>query len=55
MSRNFWTCTEDDFKKKSVSDLSIDECEKLADYFLNNILEKVESEEHPNSKQVIKM
>jgi len=47
--------TEDEFKKKIISDLSIDECEKLADYFLNNILEKIESEDHPNSKQVIKI
>lgn len=54
MSRNFWTCNEDEFKK-NISDLPVDECEKLADYFLNSILEKVESEDHPNSKQVIKI
>lgn len=52
MSRNFWTCTEDEYKKKVVADFSFDECDKLADYFLNNILEKVDSEDHPNSKQV---
>lgn len=50
MSRNFWTCNEDEFKKNE-SDLSVDECEKLADYFLNSILDKVQSEDHPNSKQ----
>jgi len=55
MSRNFWTCNEDEFKKNIISDLSVDECEKLADYFLNSILEKVQSEDHPNSKQVIKI
>lgn len=55
MSRNFWTCTEDEYKKNTVSNYSIDECDKLADYFLNNILEKVQSEEHPNSKQVLKI
>lgn len=54
MSRNFWTCNEDEFKK-NISDLSVNECEKLADYFLNSILEKVQSEDHPNSKQVIKI
>jgi len=37
-----------------VTDTSVDECDKLANYFLNNILEKVQSEDHPNSKQVIK-
>lgn len=52
MARNFWTCTEDEFKKNVKSDISDDECEKLADYFLNSILEKVQSEDHPNSKQV---
>ncbi|KAL5241701.1 hypothetical protein ACI65C_009111 [Semiaphis heraclei] len=50
MSRNFWTCNEEEFKKK-VSNLSVDKCEKLSDYFLNSILEKVQSEDHPNSKQ----
>jgi hypothetical protein len=54
MSRNFWTLTEEEYKKKIVVDISIDECDKLADYFLNNILEKVNSEDHPNSKQVKK-
>lgn len=54
MSRNFWTCNEEEFKKK-VSNLSVDKCEKLSDYFLNSILEKVQSEDHPNSKQVIKI
>lgn len=54
MSRNFWTCTEDECKKKTFTNYSIDECDKLADYFLNNILEKIESEDHPNSKQVLK-
>jgi len=54
MSRNFWTCNEDEFKK-NILDVSVDECEKLADYFLNSILEKVQSEDHPNSKQVIKI
>lgn len=54
MSRNFWTCTEDEYKKKVITNISVDECDKLADYFLNSILEKVESEDHPNSKQVVK-
>lgn len=54
MSRNFWILTEEEFKKKIAADISIDKCDKLADYFLNNILEKVDSEDHPNSKQVIK-
>jgi len=54
MSRNFWTCNEEDFKKNE-SNLSVDESEKLADYFLNSILEKVQSEDHPNSKQVIEI
>jgi len=54
MSRNFWTCNEDEFKK-NISNLSVEECEKLADYFLNSILEKVQSEDHPNSKQVVKI
>lgn len=55
MSRNFWTLTEEEYKKEIVTDISIDESDKLADYFLNNILEKVNLEDHPNSKQVIKM
>lgn len=55
MSCNFWTCTEDDYKKNIVADFSVDECDKLADYFLNNILEKIQSEDHPNSKQVIEI
>jgi len=54
MSRNFWTCTENDYKNKILSDIAVDGCDKLADYFLNNILEKVQSEDHPNSKQVNK-
>lgn len=54
MSCNFWTYSEEEFQKKIVIDSSVDECDKLADYFLNNVLEKVESEDHPNSKQVIK-
>jgi len=53
MFRNFWTTTDEEYKKNIAIDTSVDECEKLADYFLNNILEKVESEDHPNSKQVI--
>lgn len=52
MSCNFWTCTEDDYKKNIISNFSVDECDKLADYFLNNVLEKIQSEDHPNSKQV---
>lgn len=53
MSCNFWKYTEEEYKKNITSDSSIDECDKLADYFLNDILEKVQSEDHPNSKQVI--
>lgn len=54
MSRNFWKFTEEEDKKKELTEFSVDECVKLADYFLNNILEKISSEDHPNSKQVIK-
>lgn len=52
MSCNFWTCAEDEYQKEIVTKFAVDECDKLADYFLNNILEKIQSEDHPNSKQV---
>lgn len=55
LSRNFWKCSEEQYKNEKKVETSVDDCEKLADYFLNNILEKVESEDHPNSKQVIKI
>lgn len=55
MSRNFWKFTEEEDKKKELTEFSVDECVKLADYFLNSILEKIDSEDHPNSKQVIKI
>lgn len=53
MSCNFWEYTEEEYQKKIETVSSVDECDKLAGYFLNDILEKVESEDHPNSKQVI--
>lgn len=53
MSRNFWTCSEEEYKKNVVPS-SVDDCNELADYFLNTLLEKVQSEDHPNSKQVTK-
>ncbi|VVC26099.1 Hypothetical protein CINCED_3A017518 [Cinara cedri] len=51
MSCNFWTCAEDEYQKEIVTKFAVDECDKLADYFLNNILDKIQSEDHPNSKQ----
>ncbi|XP_050429969.1 proteasome adapter and scaffold protein ECM29 [Adelges cooleyi] len=51
MSRNFWTCTEREYQSTVPINSAVEECDKLSDFFLNSILEKAESEEHPNSRQ----
>lgn len=53
MSRNFWLCSEQEYQNNLAINSAIEKCDKLADYFSNSILEKAESEDHPNSRQVI--
>ncbi|XP_050523366.1 proteasome adapter and scaffold protein ECM29 isoform X2 [Daktulosphaira vitifoliae] len=51
MSRNFWMCTEQEYQNNLPINSAVEKCDKLADYFSNSILEKAESEDHPNSRQ----